>query len=483
MLKKLAFAAVSVALAGCTMQAPAPVAAASDNSAQSEPMALERAPNIIVILTDDQGYADVGFNGSTDIPTPNIDRIANEGVRFDQGYVSFPVCGPSRAGLLTGRYQSRFGYDLNSSENPLDTKAGLPLTERTIADVLAPSGYTSAIIGKWHMGNHPQFHPLERGFDEFYGFTNGGHNYFLDRLRPIPVAEAQNGGQLYQSWLMVGREQVKTSGYLTDWLSEKAVDFVERRKDEPFFLYLAYNAPHTPMHATQEYLDRFKHIKDERRRTYAAMISAVDDGVGDVLNKLDELDLAEDTIVFFLSDNGGPLVRARNGSINLPLKGGKGDIYEGGVRVPFAMRWSGQIPAGGDYKHPVSSLDIMATAAGVNGVNAPAQNALDGVNLIPYLAGDLRNQAPKRQLFWRYPANTRDNSRIGRFGVVEGSDKLVEYQRRRMFYDLSNDKGEQTNLQTSEKARSDELQKAWERWNAQMADESAISIFNEWQGS
>lgn len=475
---------VSMALAACsaserdgTFAVPAaqPVTAAKK--------AQDRPPNIIVILTDDQGYADVGFNGSTEIPTPNIDRIAKEGVRFDRGYVSFPVCGPSRAGLLTGRYQSRFGYDLNASENPHDPTAGLPLSERTIADILHQAGYTSAALGKWHMGNHDQFHPFERGFDEFYGFPNGGHNYFLDRLRNIPIKEAKNGGQLYESWLMVGREQVATSGYLTDWLSERAVEFVERHKEKSFFLYLAYNAPHTPMQATQKYLDRFRHIADERRRTYAAMVSAVDDGVGVLLDRLDTLGLADDTIVFFLSDNGGPLVRARNGSVNLPLRGGKGDLFEGGVRVPFAMRWTGRIPAGINYPHSVSSLDIAATAAGVNGISIPAGNALDGVNLIPYLTGAKKGEAPHRQLFWRYPADTRDNLRIGRRAAIDGNDKLVEYKRDQSLFDLSKDIGEQKNLRGDRKQRTQELDAAWQRWNDQMAKRSAIAIYNEWEGS
>lgn len=483
-LKSALAAGLAIGLAACTgAETSGPTTVAQTPPPAAAPMQRDRAPNVIVILTDDQGYADVGFNGSTEIPTPNIDRIANEGARFDRGYVSFPVCGPSRAGLLTGRYQSRFGYDLNASENPKDPNAGLPLSENTIADILDPAGYKSAIIGKWHMGNHPKFHPFERGFDEFYGFPNGGHVYFLDRLRPIMTEDAQNGGQLYQSWLTVGREQVETSGYLTDWLSDHAVSFVERHKDEPFFLYLAYNAPHTPMHATQEYLDRFPNIEDETRRTYAAMISAVDDGVGDVLNKLDELGLAEDTIVFFLSDNGGPLQRAVNGSINLPLRGGKGDVFEGGVRVPFAMRWTGVIPAGMDYPHAVSSLDIAATAAGVNGIVPPASNALDGKNLVPYLAGSMRGQAPHDQLFWRYPSNTRDNSRIGRRAALQGADKLVQYQRNQSLFDVVKDKGEENNLRGSNKAKADELEAAWEKWNSQMAKESAISIFNEWAGS
>lgn len=472
-----------IALASCSASEAEAVKPVSAPQVAPEAKARGRAPNIIVILTDDQGYGDVGFNGSTEIPTPNIDRIAKEGVRFDRGYVSFPVCGPSRAGLLTGRYQSRFGYDLNASENPLDPTAGLPLTEMTIADMLDKAGYTSAVMGKWHMGNHDQFHPFERGFDEFYGFPNGGHNYFLDQLRNIPIKEAQNGGQLYQSWLMVGRKQVPTSGYLTDWLSDHAVDFVERHKDKPFFLYLAYNAPHTPMQATQKYLDRFVHIADERRRTYAAMVSAVDDGVGALLDKLDALDLADDTIVFFLSDNGGPLQRARNGSVNLPLRGGKGDLFEGGVRVPFAMRWTGRIPAGIDYPHSVSSLDIAATAAGVNGINVPARNALDGVNLIPYLTGKRKGEVPHQRLFWRYPSDSRDNMRIGRRAAIDRSDKLVEYRRDQSLFDLASDIGEKKNLRSGRKDRARELDAAWQRWNDQMAKRSAIAIYNEWEGS
>lgn len=470
-------------LCSCAASKDNVITVPKEGQSNSAPMLVDRPPNIIVILTDDQGYADVGFNGSTDIPTPNIDRIAHEGVRFDRGYVSFPVCGPSRAGLLTGRYQSRFGYDLNASENPHDLMAGLPLTENTLADILRPAGYTSAAMGKWHMGNHPQFHPFKRGFDEFYGFTNGGHNYFLDQLRPIKIADATSGGQLYQSWLMIGDRQVATSGYLTDWLSEKAVGFVERNKQKPFFLYLAYNAPHVPLQASKKYLDRFAHIKDERRRTYAAMVSAVDDGVGILLNKLDQLGLAEDTIVFFLSDNGGPLKRAKNGSINLPLRGGKGDLFEGGVRVPFAMRWTGKIPAGMDYPHAVSSLDIVATAAGVNGLSVSADHALDGVNLVPYLAGNLRHEIPHPQLFWRYPNNIRDNSRPGRYAAFAGSEKLVQYQRNRMLFDVSDDPAEANNLAAKRKRRAEELKRDWDAWNAQMAKESAISLWNEWAGS
>lgn len=439
---------------------------------------LEQArPNIIVILTDDQGYADVGFNGSTEIPTPNIDRIANEGVRFDQGYVSFPVCGPSRAGLLTGRYQSRFGFDLNPSENPDDPKAGLPTSEKTIAEVLKPAGYTSMISGKWHMGLHPNFHPNNRGFDEFFGFLNGGHNYFTERLRDIDPRKVKRSSQLYQDLLMRNQDEIVTSGYLTDLLSDEAVNFVEDNADGPFFLYLSYNAPHTPMHATQKYLDRFPNIQDERRKTYAAMISAVDDGVGRVLDKLDTLDIADNTMVFFLSDNGGPLKRAVNGSVNAPLRGGKGDVFEGGVRVPFAMRWPDKVPHGIDYPHPVSSLDILATAVAASNVDVSRNKPLDGVNLIPYLNQPNFTDMPHDRLFWRYRDNL--NNRFPRIAVLENETKYVRQSGSEMLYNLESDVGERINLIGRDKKTARDLAKSHKEWSDEMSD-LEISIFNEW---
>ncbi len=436
-------------------------------------------PNIIIILTDDQGYADVGFNGSKDIPTPHIDRIANEGVRFDRGYVSFPVCGPSRAGLLTGRYQSRFGYDLNSSEDPTNPRAGLPLSENTIADVLKPEGYTNGILGKWHMGNHPIFHPHERGFDEFFGFTNGGHNYFADRYNDIAVADAKSSGQLYNTKLMLGTEQIETSGYLTDLLSDAAVDFVTRNKDELFFLYLAYNAPHAPMQAPPRYTDRFPDIEDPTRKIYAGMIAAVDDGVGEILDTLKAQGIDDNTLVFFLSDNGGPLKRAKNGSINKPLRGGKGDLFEGGVRVPFAARWPGQIPAGIDYPHVVSALDIMATAAELAGADIDNDKPLDGVNLIPYLNEPAFKTVPHQRLFWRYRENSQDDNSYPRVGMVEGTSKYVKYGRNEMLFNLEGDKGENDNLKDDDKKRHKRLKAAQQEWSDKMMDQQ-VPIWNTW---
>jgi len=281
-----------------------------------------KKPNIIIILADDLGYADVGFNGCKDIPTPNIDRIATNGVKFTSGYVTFSVCGPSRAGLLTGRYPQRFGYERNPQYRPHDPNMGLPKEENTLAESLKQVGYTSGIIGKWHQGADISNHPLNRGFDEFFGHLGGGHRYFPEELTIQDSYAVENDeGMSYKTWIMRNHEPVQTKKYLTDEFSDEAVRFVERHQKEPFFLYLAYNAPHSPLQATEEYLDRFPNIKDEKRKTYAAMVSAVDDGVGKLLDKLESLHLDKNTLVYFLSDNGGP--EKDKGSKNGPLKKGK----------------------------------------------------------------------------------------------------------------------------------------------------------------
>lgn len=354
-------------------------------------------PNLVIILLDDLGYADVGFNGSTEIFTPNIDRIAKNGVRITRGYVTHAVCAPSRAGLITGRYQDRFGASRNPLFAPKDSTQGLPLSEETLADALGRSGYTSSIIGKWHLGAHESLYPLNRGFDEFFGFLSGGHHYFPEEwtIRDKTEARAQWDG--YRTRIMRNNGRVVEHEYLTDALSREAADFVERHAEQtPFFLFLSYNAPHTPMQATEKYLSRFDHIDDEKRRTYAAMISAVDDGVGDLYETLDRHGLTENTLIFFLSDNGGPTFD--NASDNSPLRGFKGDFYEGGVRVPYAVSWPAVLPKNLDYDKPVSSLDIFATSVAHAG--AEPSNKPDGVDLVPFLTGENSDQ-PHKALFWR----------------------------------------------------------------------------------
>lgn len=400
-------------------------------------------PNLIVILTDDLGYADVGFNGCEDIHTPNIDRIAHEGARCTSGYVTYSVCGPSRAGLITGRYQDRFGASRNPTIDPTVPNNGVPLSEKNIAELLRPVGYRSMVVGKWHLGSHPDLRPMQRGFDEFYGFLSGGHDYFPKNLKLNDLSEVRAKWGWYRTKILRGETPIETDEYLTDELSHAAVDFVQRHRDRPFFLYLAYNAPHCPLQATEKYLSRFGHIKDPKRRTYAAMVSAVDDGVGRLLEALTEHGLDDKTIVFFLSDNGGT---TENASRNSPLRDHKGSPFEGGVRVPFAVRWTGTIPAGVQYDHAVSSLDIAATIVKHSGAKSLPDNPLDGVDLIPYLSGE-NTAAPHPTLYWRWFDRQR-------YAVRTGEHKLILMRSKEdprakepsMLYDLANDLGERSNL-------------------------------------
>jgi arylsulfatase A-like enzyme len=320
--------------------------------AHSLPAAERKAPNLIVIMADDQGYADAGFQGGKDIPTPGLDRLAAGGVVCTSAYVTYPTCAPSRAGFLTGRYPQRFGFERNTAWQPGNPITGLARQETTLAAALRSAGYHSGLVGKWHLGAHENFHPLNRGFDEFYGHLGGGKRYFPDDLILENTLDAKNEPDSYVTWLTRGTEPVRTQTYLTEEFTREALDFIQRRQADPFFLYLAYNAPHAPLQAPESELAKFAHIPDEKRRTYAAMVSVMDRGVGQLLDLLDELKLADDTLVFFLSDNGGPL--KDNGSRNGALRGGKASPYEGGFRVPFVVRWPGKLPAGARFDQPVS---------------------------------------------------------------------------------------------------------------------------------
>lgn len=394
-------------------------------------------PNIIVILTDDQGYADVGFNGCKDIPTPNIDRIAANGVKFTNGYVSYAVCGPSRAGLITGRYQDRFGFCRNPLFAPKDSNMGLPLSEQTLAEALKGGGYRTMAIGKWHLGAHEKLRPLNRGFDEFFGFLTGGHNYMPQNLVFNDLSELKGQWDPYRTKLLRNDNRVEENEYLTDALSREAVTFVEKNKTNPFFLYLAYNAPHTPLQATEKYLKRFNHIQDKNRKTYAAMVSAVDDGVGKLLNKLEALNIEKNTLVFFLSDNGGA---KNNSSDNGELRDGKSSLHEGGIRVPFALQWPSKIAQGIVYEEPVISLDIFATA--VDLAQLSPKNKLDGVNLIPFLTNE-KLGIPHQKLFWR---KYDDQS----MAIRKGNMKLVQYKTpEKTLFNVKEDISEAKELQDS----------------------------------
>jgi len=417
-------------------------------------------PNLIVILVDDMGYADVGFNGCKDIPTPNIDQIAKQGVTFTNGYVSYAVCGPSRAGLITGRYQDRFGFGRNPLFAPNDPNMGLPLSEETLAKVLRQADYKSAALGKWHLGAHPSQRPLERGFDDFFGFLTGGHRYFPEEWTLEDEYAVNSQFAAYRTKLLRNEQRIEEKEYLTDALSREALSYIEQYKDDPFFIYLAYNAPHAPLQATNKYLQRFEHITDRKRKIYAAMVSAVDDGVGQILDQLDALELTDNTLVVFLSDNGGP--ETKNGSDNGILRGQKGDLTEGGIRVPFAMQWPAKIKAGTVYEAPVISLDIFATIVAQNEHKIQLKNPLDGVNLIPFLEAK-ESEIPHPYLFWR----KFDQQKMA---IRKRDEKLLSHSQSLQLYNLREDISEQYNQADKQAETVVQLQQAYQNWEGQMKD-------------
>ena len=419
-----------------------------------------KPPNVIVIISDDQGYADVGFHGSNEIFTPNIDRIAKNGVVFSEGYVSYAVCSPSRAGLITGRYQNRFGYSRNILLAPNDSLMGLPLSEQTLPDVLNNVDYKTKAIGKWHLGAHKSLVPEKRGFDEFFGFLIGGHRYFPEDLTLNDLTEARRQMDGYITKIYDNGKRINTKKYLTEELSDNAVKFIEDNSDNPFFLYLSYNAPHTPLQATTKDLERNKHINIEKRQTYAAMVSSMDDGIGLILDKLEQKNIFENTIVFFFSDNGG--VEWYNFSDNGPLRGIKGDFFEGGIRVPFAMQWPNKIEPGTIYDKPIIALDIFATVASAAKAEKYIKNEIDGVNLIPYLSGN-KPGSPHEYLYWKNPDKDIDVIRDDRY-------KYLRIKNDEYIFDLKNDISEKSNIIDLSKPIYDRLKSQFKLWEKDMID-------------
>ena len=420
----------------------------------------EKPPNVIVIISDDQGYADVGFHGSKEIFTPNIDRIANNGVIFSEGYVSYAVCSPSRAGLITGRYQNRFGYTRNILLAPKDSTMGLPLTEQTLSDVLGKANYKTKAIGKWHLGAHESLVPERRGFDEFFGFIIGGHRYFPEDLTINDLTEARRQMDGYITRIYDNGNRIDTKKYLTEELSDNAVKFIEDNSDNPFFLYLSYNAPHTPLQATERDLERNKHIEVEKRRTYAAMVSSMDDGIGLILDKLEEKKITDNTIVIFFSDNGG--VEWYNFSDNGVLRGIKGDFFEGGIRVPFTMQWPKKIKPGITYDKPIIALDVFATVASAASAQKYIKNDIDGVDLLPYLTGH-KFGLPHEYLYWQNPDKDIDVVRDERY-------KYLRIKNDEYIFDLKNDISEETNIINSSKPIYDRLKSQFKEWEKGMID-------------
>jgi len=411
-------------------------------------------PNIVIFYADDLGWGELGCQGFTkDIPTPHIDSLAKNGLRFTQGYVAATYCSPSRAGLMTGRYPTRFGHEFNSVANA----TGLRLDQTTLATRLKNLGYATAAVGKWHLGSGPDYRPAKRGFDVFFGTLNNTPffhptNFVDSRLsqdvRPVP----------------------DDSFYTTDAYADYAVAWLEQNKAKPCFLYLPFNAVHAPMQATKKYLDRFPHIADEKRKTFAAMLSGMDDAVGRVLEKVRALGQEESTLFFFISDNGGPTqsITSSNGS----LRGFKMTTFEGGPRVPFLAQWKGKIPAGKTYDFPVMNLDVLPTAVIAAGGKPEASWQVDGVDLMPFLTG-ANSARPHQTLYWRYGPQ---------WAVRHGDLKLVVSRGgsgKPELYDLANDIGETKDLAAAQPAKAKELQALWDKWSAEQTPPSTPDTGND----
>ena len=405
--------------------------------------------NIIVILADDLGYGDVSFNGCPDYLTPNIDSLATNGIWCSNGYVTHPFCSPSRASLLTGRYQQRFGHENQPEGDQSNPRLGLPMQELILPQILKPTGYVCGAVGKWHLGTAPNMRPLQRGFDEFFGFLGSGSPYF-------------NASILQNNTL------ITETAYLTDAFTREGVSFINRHATEPFFLYLAYNAVHVPYDTPPpSYMDRVANISDPERQLYAAMVTALDDGVGQVLHALQAQNLLDKTLIFFLSDNGAPL---NNFARNFPLRGGKLTLWEGGIRVPFAVQWTGHLPTHGIYDQPISSLDIVATAAAAAGVSLPTDRDYDGLNVIPFLAGE--RASPQRTLFWRWFGLGKDGppgSVDTNYAVRSGSLKLIRQDfSNPELYNLSLDISESQNLALTQPFDLASLKELYTQWETEL---------------
>jgi arylsulfatase A-like enzyme len=397
-------------------------------------------PNIIVIVADDLGYADVRFNPQhpKEVATPNLDALAKQSVICRQGYVSGHVCSPTRAGLMTGRYQQRLGLYTGG-----EAGSGLPMSEKIFPQFLKPAGYVTAQFGKWHLGPDLAWSPALRGFDEVFGFLGrGAHDYFKLNDPEDPIYRGTN--------------IVMETGYLTDRLGEETSAFITRHAGRPFFAYLAFNAVHAPLQAPADEIAKFN-TGDKNRDTLLAMGKRLDDAIGKIVATLKQTGAWDNTLIFFISDNGGPLAQTAN---NTPLRGGKHQDYEGGIRVPFLVCWPAQLKPG-ESQAVVSSLDILPTALAAAGAPAPTDKPLDGLNLLPILRGE--TPAPTRNLFWC------SGSDEGWWAVRSGDWKLVAQRATVELFDLGKDIAEKTNLAKTMPDKLAELTQLHDAWLAQMA--------------
>ena len=445
---------------------------------EAAPKVAPREPvNVVLLVADDLGRFDTSMYGDGRARTPSIDRIAQGGVAFGAGYVTAPICSPSRAGLLTGRYQQRFGHEGQPHERYAQNgveywafksfvargdwklfrwaqpaagdlpRQGLPTSELTLADLLKRAGYATGAFGKWHLGWSEDFQPQHRGFDEHYGFYEAYTLYYADVHRPDVVNLHHDDfsddflwskGRSGSAAIRRNGQVIDEPGSLTDRIADEAISFIDRNKDRPFFAYVPFLAPHTPHQTTQAELAAFASEPDPNRRVFLALIASLDRNIGRILDALDARGLSDKTLVIFLADNGAALY-TRTGT-NLPLAGGKMSLFEGGVRVPFAMRWPGRVPAGARFDEPVSALDVVATVAAAAGLELPRDRPYDGVDLLPFVRGE-KTGAPHEALYWR--AEYARAVRKGRHKLIQ--DRLFHTT---ALYDLLADPGERRDLST-----------------------------------
>lgn len=399
-------------------------------------------PNFVFILADDLGYADLGCYGGREDCSPNLDRMATEGLLFTNGYANSCICSPSRFAIATGRYQHRLRGGFDEPIGSVSPKLGLPPEQPTMASLLRDAGYATALVGKWHLGSLPWFSPLKSGYDEFFGHRTGAVDFF---------SHVGFGG--HDLW--EGDEEVHREGYLTDLLTDRAVDFVKRQSAEkPFLLSLHYNAPHWPWETREDKEEskrignKIAHLDGGSVKTYLEMIREMDEGVGRVLQALDETGAGENTLVVFTSDNGGERF-----SDSYPLMGKKYDLLEGGIRVPYVVRWSAKLPAGETYDRLAIGMDWTATFIAAAGVSAHPEYPLDGI--------DLFGDEVERNLYWRmlYRNQKAVRSGVWKYLSIEGNEFL---------YDLSRDERERANMRYREPEKFAELRKAYAEWHASM---------------
>ncbi len=421
-------------------------------------------PNFVIFLADDLGYGDVGYQGG-DVPTPNIDSIASEGVVFTDGYITCPVCAPSRAGLLTGRYQQSFGFwdNIGPFRVSKEVEPGIPLDIPILSERLKELGYVCGLFGKTHEGDSEEMMAFNR-WDEFFGFNNGASNYLPGMNRDHnPIFHNQK--IINQSYEKNGisRDEINRKGvlqidrkeYLTDLIADYTISFIEENRDRPFLCYLPFNAIHGPFQAPKDLYEKYASEKNHQRRLNMAMLDSMDQNIGRVLETLKKLDLEKDTLVIFLSDNGG-----HEESPNLPLRGKKATYWEGGIRVPFCLKWPGRLEAGQAYRKPVISLDLLPTLVKAAGASIDPSWKLDGVDLMPYLLGSSKGP-PHKNLYWTW--GSRKAIRAGKYKALS-QDSGKSWQ----LYDLKKDLSEQKDLGAEQASKLDQLVKRFKSWEKEL---------------